>query len=401
MLRWVNLWPPWTAARQASLSIPNSWSLLKFMSIKSVMPSNHLILCCPLTCLNHLCSALLVLSPQRGSCLQPECYKPMISDHTAASFLFTFTHLNPGIGFSVPSFSAFTLFLADVLYFFLGLSSLCWLIQVLCLVSSDEPSLPGHPCLGARHVHEDTLDPPLNPSTRHTSWATSANATEGRRINPSEFHLTSWSDAQNLRCCIVAKSCPTLCDPMDCKLPGSSVHGILRARILEWVAIPSPGDLPHPGIKLGSPALQADSLPTEPPGRTDMYRNVCLEFRAFFFYEVSWYGDCQIFFSLCFLPLFIFLFGLECSPFDPIYNLVKMKMKRLGNWGLKVVAFGVTFPPSEWSGTPEHVPFTSCRNVSPLRTESFQSLTLLRQCYYLVCFHWGETGFSRNFFNCF
>ena len=39
---------PWTAAHQASLSITNSWSLLKLMSIQSVMPSNHLILCCPL-----------------------------------------------------------------------------------------------------------------------------------------------------------------------------------------------------------------------------------------------------------------------------------------------------------------------------------------------------------------
>ena len=39
---------PWTAARQASLSIINSWSLLKLMFIESVMPSNHLILCCPL-----------------------------------------------------------------------------------------------------------------------------------------------------------------------------------------------------------------------------------------------------------------------------------------------------------------------------------------------------------------
>ena len=39
---------PWTAAWQPSLSITNSWSLLKLMSIKSVMPSNHLILCCPL-----------------------------------------------------------------------------------------------------------------------------------------------------------------------------------------------------------------------------------------------------------------------------------------------------------------------------------------------------------------
>ena len=50
---------------------------------------------------------------------------------------------------------------------------------------------------------------------------------------------------------------------MDYGLPGSSVHGILQAGILEWVAFPSPGALPNPGIKLRSPALQADSLPTE------------------------------------------------------------------------------------------------------------------------------------------
>ena len=37
--------------------------------------------------------------------------------------------------------------------------------------------------------------------------------------------------------CSVAQSCPTFCDPMDCSLPGSSVHGIFQARILEWVAI--------------------------------------------------------------------------------------------------------------------------------------------------------------------
>ena len=35
----------------------------------------------------------------------------------------------------------------------------------------------------------------------------------------------------------VAQSCPTLCDPLDCSLPGSSVHGIFQARVLEWVAI--------------------------------------------------------------------------------------------------------------------------------------------------------------------
>ena len=51
---------------------------------------------------------------------------------------------------------------------------------------------------------------------------------------------------------------------MDCDPPGSSVHGILQTRILEWLAVPSPGDLPDPGIKPGSPAVQTDSLLAEP-----------------------------------------------------------------------------------------------------------------------------------------
>ena len=52
-----------------------------------------------------------------------------------------------------------------------------------------------------------------------------------------------------------AQSCPTLCDPVDCNLPGFSVHGISQATILEWVAIPFSGSLPNPGIKSVSPAL--------------------------------------------------------------------------------------------------------------------------------------------------
>ena len=50
-------------------------------------------------------------------------------------------------------------------------------------------------------------------------------------------------------------------------LPGSSVHGILQARILEWVAIPFSRDLPNPWIKLATPALKADSLSSEPQNR--------------------------------------------------------------------------------------------------------------------------------------
>ena len=59
----------------------------------------------------------------------------------------------------------------------------------------------------------------------------------------------------------VAQLCPTLCDPMDCSLPGSSIHGIFQARVLEWIAISSPGDLPDPGIEPRSPVLQTDALP--------------------------------------------------------------------------------------------------------------------------------------------
>ena len=47
----------------------------------------------------------------------------------------------------------------------------------------------------------------------------------------------------------------------------NTVHGILQTRIPEWVPIPFSGDFPYLGIKPGSPALQADSLPPEPPGK--------------------------------------------------------------------------------------------------------------------------------------
>ena len=59
----------------------------------------------------------------------------------------------------------------------------------------------------------------------------------------------------------------TLCNPMDCSPPGASVHGILQAEY--WSRLPclSPGYLPNPGIQSRSPALQADSSPSEPPGK--------------------------------------------------------------------------------------------------------------------------------------
>ena len=66
--------------------------------------------------------------------------------------------------------------------------------------------------------------------------------------------------------CLVAQSCPTLFDPMDCSPPGSSV-GFSRQEYWSGLPFPSPGDLPNPGIKPRPPALQADTLLTEPPGK--------------------------------------------------------------------------------------------------------------------------------------
>ena len=113
---------------------------------------------------------------------------------------------------------------------------------------------------------------------------------------------------------------------MDCSPPGSFVHGILQARILEWVAIPfsrgssqprdrtqvyphcrqilyplshqgSPGilelvacrppDLPDPGIELVSPALQADSLPAELPGKPSFLGNSCLNIFGLKYHDAS------------------------------------------------------------------------------------------------------------------
>ena len=71
---------------------------------------------------------------------------------------------------------------------------------------------------------------------------------------------------------LLRQSCLTRCShmdcspPVDCSPPGSSVQGFSRQEHWSGLPFPSPGDLPSPGTELESPALQADSLPSEPPG---------------------------------------------------------------------------------------------------------------------------------------
>ena len=116
--------------------------------------------------------------------------------------------------------------------------------------------------------------------------------------------------------------------------PGSSVHGIFQARILEWLPFPSPGDLPDPGIEPGSPALPVDSLPTELQGKPLFPLNIkkkkltpstcwcdvgsgiflavdsCVRltlFKSLLFYNLLFYlvGDAPPSFSLSFFNLFL------------------------------------------------------------------------------------------------
>ena len=71
----------------------------------------------------------------------------------------------------------------------------------------------------------------------------------------------------------VAQLCLTLCNPVDCNLLGFSVHGILQARILEWIAISFSRGSSRPGIEPGSHASKADALTSEPPGIDQIMNN--------------------------------------------------------------------------------------------------------------------------------
>ena len=82
---------------------------------------------------------------------------------------------------------------------------------------------------------------------------------------PAGFMQMTWKQC----CCLVAKLCPIFCGLMDCSPPGSSIHEISQARILEWLPFPSPGHLPDPGLKPTSPGLAGRFFTSEPPGKLE------------------------------------------------------------------------------------------------------------------------------------
>ena len=84
---------------------------------------------------------------------------------------------------------------------------------------------------------------------------------------------------------LVAQSCPTLYNIMDCRPPGSCVHGILQVRILQWVAISFSRGSSWPKDWTLVSTLQADSLPSEPPGKPLLYL-IYLKNMTFFFIDI-------------------------------------------------------------------------------------------------------------------
>ena len=179
---------PWTAACQASLSLINYWSLLKFMSVELVMPSNYLILCRPLLLPPSIFPSIRVFSNESVLRIRWPKYW---------SFSFSVSPSN--------DYSGLVSFRMD----WLDLLAVQRTLKSLLQHHSSKASILL--CLAFFLVQ---LSHPY--------------ITTGKTIA-----TTAAAAAKSLQ------SCPTLCDPIDGSPSGSTIPGILQARVLEWGAIAS------------------------------------------------------------------------------------------------------------------------------------------------------------------
>ena len=185
---------PWIAAHQASLSITMSWSLTKLMSMESVMPSRHLILCHPLLLLPPIPPSIRVFS--NGSTLHMKW-----PNYWSFSFSISPSNEHPGL-------ISFRMDWLDLLAVQGTLKSL------------DNTTVQKHQFFGAQFFSQSNSHPYM---------------TTGKTIA-----LTRWTfvgKEMSLLLLLSRFSCVRLCNPMEGSLPGSPILGILQARTLEWVAI--------------------------------------------------------------------------------------------------------------------------------------------------------------------
>ena len=170
---------PWTAARQASLSITNSCSSPKHISIESVMPSNHLILCCPLLLLRSIFPSIRVFSNESAVCIRWPKYW---------SFSFNISPSNEH-----PGLISFRMHWLDLL--------------------AVQGTLKSFPTPQLKSINSLVL-----------SFLFFVCFSSTTLLLPTHIPQPSCTHAQSY-------------NPMDCSPPGCSVHGLFQARILEWVAI--------------------------------------------------------------------------------------------------------------------------------------------------------------------
>ena len=193
----------WTAARQASLSITNSWSLLKLMSIESVMPSNHLILCHP-----------LLLPPSIFPSIRVFPNESVLHIRWPKYWSFSFSNSPSN------EYSGLISFRMD----WLNLLAVQGTLKSLLQHHSSKASIlwrSGFFIVQLSHPYSTT-----GKTIALTRW------TLVGKVMSLLFNMLSAAAAAKL-----LQSCPTLCSRIDGSPLGSSVPGILQARILEWVAI--------------------------------------------------------------------------------------------------------------------------------------------------------------------
>ena len=223
---------PWTAARQASLSITNFWSLPKLMSIELVMPSNHLILCRPLLLLPSIFPSIRVFSKESALHIRWPKYwsfsfniSPSNEHPGLISFRMGWLDLLVVQG-TLKSFLQHHMSKASIL-----LRSAFFIVQL------------SHPCM----------------ITRKTKALTRRNFVD--KVMSPLFNMLSslaitFLPRSSVQFSSVARSCPTLCDPMNCSMPGLPVHHqLLESTQTHVHRVGDAIQLSHPLSSPFSPAL--------------------------------------------------------------------------------------------------------------------------------------------------
>ena len=191
----------WTVAHQASLSIINSRSSLKLMSIKSVMPSNHLILCRPRLLQLSIFPSIRVFSNE-----------PVLRIRWPKYWSFSF-RISPSTEYS------------GLISFRMDWLDLLAIQGTLKSLQHHSASVLWHSALFMVHLSHPYM-------TTGKTIALTRRTFVGK-VMSLLFNMLSAATAAAKS----LQSCPTLCDPIDGSPPGSPFLGILQARTLEWVAI--------------------------------------------------------------------------------------------------------------------------------------------------------------------